>query len=145
MNTEKNTVAELEKAVALLQDANAELSSKGMDLRDVSREKAKRRSIQNQLSKFQDETEELEKELAVSQMGVQPPFIAKITLWETKVLNYISRELGESEAVTFKIAEGERSLASHVNSYQPQWRDWWWRLGSKRSAIERLKEQLGIN
>ena len=47
-------------------------------------DKARRQSIRNQLSKFQGETEELDKELAVSQMGVQPPLIAKITAWEKK-------------------------------------------------------------
>ena len=112
-------------------------------LEGVKREKARRHAIRKELSKLQSETEKLDKELTMFTMGVHPPLIAKIIAWESKVLGYISREFGESEAGSFRMAEGDRALPTHIGSYLPQWREWWSRLGAKKAAIEKLKNQLG--
>jgi hypothetical protein len=112
-------------------------------LEGVKREKARRHAIRKELSKLQSETENLDKELTMFTMGVQPPLIAKIIAWESKMLVYISRELGEAEAGSFRMAEGDRALPTHIGSYLPQWREWWSRLGAKIAAIEKLKDRLG--
>lgn len=127
---------------ALTVDAG-EKSHRIGQLESAQKDRARRQSIRIHLSKLQDETVEIDKELSISQMGVPPDLIAKITAWEKKALNYISRELGDSEAATFRMAEGTRELPSHVNSFRVEWRDWWYRLWAKKTAIEKLKDQLG--
>lgn len=121
----------------------ADANSNRIDqLEGARREKAKRRSTRNELSKLQSEIEEFDKEMATYTMGIQGPIADKVTAWEKKVLDYIYRELGESDAATFRLAEGNRDIPPHVSSYGSDWRAWWIRLGAKKDAIEKLKDQL---
>ena len=127
---------------ALVKEADAKSHRIGQ-LENTQKDKARRQSIRNHLSKLLAETEAFDKVLSVSQNAVSPLLITTITAWENKAMNYISRELGEAEALTFKMAEGERVFPPNVVTYRDEWLGWWNRFGAKKAAIEKLQEQLG--
>lgn len=127
---------------ALEKDVDAKSQRIGQ-LENAKKDKARRQSIRSQLGRFIDEAGELDKELAVSEMGVRPDLLAKLTSWENNALNYISRELGEPEAAIFRMAEGAmRGHPPHVNSFRSEWDALWNRLWAKKLAIEKIIDRL---